>query len=71
MADDVATAPETARKKSAVVSMRFKDEKEQQEFYEVLTYRIDNGKSKDASDFIRQMFKYLKNNPHGDFKTGR
>ncbi|GAA4353062.1 hypothetical protein GCM10023185_13310 [Hymenobacter saemangeumensis] len=51
--------------------MRFRNEKEAEEFFEVLTYRMDKGKSKDASDFIRQMFNYLKNDPHGDFKTGR
>ncbi|WP_345235030.1 hypothetical protein [Hymenobacter saemangeumensis] len=70
MADEQAPAAEP-RRKAAVVSMRFRNEKEAEEFFEVLTYRMDKGKSKDASDFIRQMFNYLKNDPHGDFKTGR
>lgn len=70
MAEETETqAPARVPKK--VASMRFRNAEEEAEWRAVVDYRIGKGRTKDDSDFIRQMFHYLKKNPYGDFPTGR
>jgi len=59
-----------------IASVRWSKAKLAQEFADVLAYRqrkTKNGAplSKNGSELIEQMFNYLKNNPWGDFPTGR
>ena len=73
MADETENqpAPTSVRGPAAVASVRWSTPALSAEFKEVVEYRKKKGKSKGDSDFIEQMFNYVKNNPYSDFPTGR
>lgn len=73
MADETETplAPPQQKGPAQVASVRWSNSQVAQDFAEVLAFRQRKGKSKSASDFIEQMFQYLKDNPYSDFPTGR
>ncbi|MGI4862453.1 MAG: hypothetical protein ACRYFZ_00905 [Janthinobacterium lividum] len=66
-----APTPTVDKGPAPIASVRWSNPKLAQEFAEVVAYRQRKGKSKNGSDLIEQMFKYLKNNPWGDFPTGK
>jgi hypothetical protein len=69
-APDIQPAP-NEKGPALISSVRWSNQPLAKEFAQVLEFRQRKGKSKNASDFIEQMFNYLKNNPYGDFPTGR
>ena len=59
-----------AKKREPVVAFRL-DPIRLQEFNQILEYRKARGLSHTPTEFIKQMFDYVKKNPYGDFPTGK
>jgi hypothetical protein len=57
--------------KGMTASIRFKTAEERKRFFEVLEHRQKKGLDRSASDFIWSMFRYVEQNPYGDFSTGK